>query len=114
MQTRAVAKYIRISPTKARQVIDLIRGKSAKEAISILNLTPKKASHLVGKVLFSALANAQQKKAGINPEGLYVKEAYADDGPRLRRFRARAMGRTGPILKRTSHITIVMADREES
>lgn len=113
MQARAVAKYVRISPRKARQVIDLIRGKRANEAISLLNLTPKKASHLVGKVLLSALANAQQKEAGLNPEELYVREAYANGGPTLRRFRARAMGRAGPILKRTSHITVVVEDREE-
>lgn len=110
MQARAVAKYVRISPRKVRQVIDLIRGKSTKEAVDILNFTPKKASHLVGKVLSSAMANITQKQPKLNPEKLYVKEAYANGGPSLRRFRARARGRAGPILKRTSHITVVVGD----
>lgn len=112
MEARAVGRYLRISPTKARQVIDLIRGKSSKEAISILSLTQKKASYLVEKVLSSAMANAKQRDAGIDPERLYIKEAYVDEGPRLRRFRARAMGRASRIIRRTSHITILVADRE--
>jgi large subunit ribosomal protein L22 len=108
MEARAVAKYVRISPRKARQVVDLIRRRSVVEAIDILSFTPKKAALLVKKVLESAVANIQQREKRVSKESLYIKEAFVDGGPTLKRFRARAMGRVGRILKRTSHITIIV------
>ena len=111
MEAKAVAKYVRISPRKARQVIDLIRGKKAKEAINTLKFTPKKAAGIIGKVLKSALANAGQKSSEIEQEKLFILKAFVGQGPTLKRFRMRALGRATPIHKRTSHITIVIGDK---
>lgn len=112
MEARAVARYIRISPQKARQVVDLIRRRNVVEAMNILNFTPKKAAPLVRKVLDSAVANLLHKEKRVSKENLYIKEAFVDGGPTLKRFRARAMGRVGRILKRTSHITIIVSQIE--
>lgn len=112
MEARAKAKYIRISPRKARQVVDLIRKKNVVEAMNILSFTPKKAALIVKKVLGSAIANAMQMEKKISHEDLYIKKAFVDGGPILKRFRARAMGRVARILKRTSHITIVLSKTE--
>ena len=103
----AVAKYIRISPSKVGVVLDLIRGKSYAEAVAILENTPKAASLSVKKVLNSAAANAEVNK-GMNKSDLYVAECYADQGPTLKRVMPRAQGRAYRILKRTSHITVVL------
>jgi len=107
MEIRAIAKYIRISPQKARLVVDLVRGKKVDEALSVLSLTRKKSAGIVAKVVNSAFANAR-----INPHVdekiLYVKRAFVDQGPSLKRFRARAQGRAASIKKRTSHITVVL------
>ncbi len=110
MEARAVAKYVRISPYKARLVVDLIRGKPVSEALNILNFTPKKAARLVKKVLESAIANAEHNYQ-MDPDRLYVKRAYVDEGPRLKRIWPRAFGRASRILKRTSHITIVVEEK---
>ncbi len=110
MEARAVAKYIRISPYKARLVVDLIRGKPVSEALSILTFTPKKAAKLVKKVLESAIANAEHNYQ-MDPDRLYVKRAFVDEGPRLKRIWPRAFGRASRILKRTSHITIVVEEK---
>lgn len=107
MESRAVARYVRISPTKARMVTRTVSGKKANEALSILKFVPKKAARLVSKVIYSALANAVQNPK-IDVDTLYVKKIFVDDGPRLKRWRARAMGRANRILKRTSHITVVL------
>ena len=104
---RAVAKYIRISSSKVRIVIDLIRGKSVAEARAILMNTPKAATEPVLKLLNSAVANAENNLE-MAADSLYIAEAYADQGPTLRRFRPRAQGRATRIRKRTSHITIVL------
>ncbi len=112
MEAKAIAKYVRISPRKARQVIDLIRGKDVQEATAILNNTPKKASRLIGKVLKSAVANAENNY-DMFVEELSVAEAFIDEGPTMKRFRARAMGQASPINKRTSHISIVVSDNKE-
>jgi large subunit ribosomal protein L22 len=109
-QTRARAKYIRIAPRKVRLVVDLIRGKRVAEAFAILKLTPKKASPVVEKVLKSAVANAQNNH-NMDVNRLYVKEAYVDPGPTLKRFHPRAQGRAYSIMKRTSHITVVVAEK---
>ena len=107
MEARAVAKYIRMSPQKVRLVVDLVRGKKVAEARQILLYTRKYAAGPVGKVLNSALANAKQNP-NIDESILFVKEAFVDQGPSLKRWRARAQGRAASIKKRTSHITIVL------
>ncbi|AKG72983.1 50S ribosomal protein L22 [Salinicoccus halodurans] len=109
MQAKAVAKTVRIAPRKARMVLDLIRGKEVGEAIAILNLTNKRTSPVVEKVLKSAVANAEHNY-DMDIENLVVSEAYADEGPTLKRFRPRAQGRATKINKRTSHITIVVSE----
>jgi len=107
MEARAVAKYIRISPQKARLVVDLIRGKKVEEAEKILSYTRKYGAYLVGKVLKSALANARQNP-NIDENILFVKGVYVDQGPALKRWRARAQGRAAAIKKRKGHITVVL------
>jgi large subunit ribosomal protein L22 len=104
---RAIARYVRISSRKVKIVIDLIRGKSVKEAQAILMFTPKAASEPVAKLLKSAIANAENN-LDLSADTLYVAEAYANQGPTLKRFTPRAQGRATPIRKRTSHITIVL------
>ncbi|MEZ0117994.1 50S ribosomal protein L22 [Heyndrickxia coagulans] len=112
MQAKAVAKTVRIAPRKARLVIDLIRGKQVGEALSILKFTPKAASPVIEKVLNSAIANAEHNY-DMDANDLVVEMAYVDEGPTLKRFRPRAMGRASQINKRTSHITIVVSDQKE-
>ncbi|EHS7200320.1 50S ribosomal protein L22 [Staphylococcus pseudintermedius] len=112
MEAKAVARTIRIAPRKVRLVLDLIRGKDVREAVAILKLTNKASSPVVEKLLMSALANAEHNY-GMNTDQLVVKEAYANEGPTLKRFRPRAQGRASAINKRTSHITIVVSDRQE-
>ncbi len=110
-EVRATAKYIPVSPQKVRLVLDLVRGKDVDEALSILEFTPKRAARYVAKVIKSAIANAEEN-FGLAREDLYIAEIYADDGPTLKRGRAGARGRFKPILKRTSHITVVLAEYE--
>ena len=104
---KAVARYIRISPYKVRIVLDIIRGKGYKEAVAILENTPKAASEPVKKVLMSAAANAENN-LGLSKDNLYVAACFADQGPTLKRVMPRAQGRAFRILKRTSHITVVL------
>ena len=110
MESKAIAKMVRIAPRKARLVIDLIRGKQVGEAIAILNLTPKAASTPTLKVLKSAISNAEHNY-NMDVNKLYVKSAMVFEGPTLKRFRARAKGSASSIMKRTSHITIVVAEK---
>jgi large subunit ribosomal protein L22 len=112
MEARAVAKFVRVSPFKARRVVDLIRGKHVNEARRILALSSYGASRPVGKLLESAVSNASQKP-GVVPENLFVVRAFVDEGPTLRRWRPRALGRATRIRKRTSHITVVVGTTEE-
>ena len=107
METRAIAKYVRISPQKARLVVDLIRGKKIEEAQRALAFTRKKAAGIVEKVLKSAIANAAQNP-NIDEKILYVKEIFVGQGPTLKRWRARAQGRAAMIKKRMSHITVIL------
>ena len=111
MEAKAIAKGVRIAPRKARLVIDLIRGKDVAEAKTILANLNKEASRLISKVLNSAVANATNNLE-LNEENLYVKEAYINEGKTLKRGRAGAKGRPDPILKRSSHITVVVADKK--
>jgi large subunit ribosomal protein L22 len=108
---KASARYVRVSPTKARRVVDLVRGRSAREALDILRFAPQAASEDVYKVVASAVANAGHNR-GLDPSTLWVGEAYVDEGPTLKRIRPRAQGRAYRIRKRTSHITIVVESRE--
>jgi len=107
MEARATARYVRISPRKARRVVDLIRGTHVLEAQRRLQFSPLGASRTVAKVLKSAVANAEQSP-GIIEENLVVKRGWVDEGPTLKRFRPRAYGRATQIRKRTSHITLVV------
>lgn len=106
----AVARYVHISPTKARRVIDLVRGKSVSEALDILRWAPQDASEPVAKVIASAAANAQNNE-GLDPATLIVATVYADGGPTAKRIRPRAQGRAYRIRKRTSHITVIVESR---
>jgi len=112
MQAKAVARTVRIAPRKARLVLDLIRGKQVGEAVAILKLTPKASSPIIEKVLKSALANAEHNYE-MDVNNLVVSQAYANEGPTLKRFRPRAQGRASAINKRTSHITIVLSEKKE-
>ncbi len=107
MESKAVAKYVRISPLKVRTVTRPVSGKKVNEALNILKFVPKKAARLVSKVIYSALANAAQNPK-IDVDTLYIKKIFVDDGPRLKRWRPRSMGRANRIIKRTSHITVVL------
>ncbi len=113
MEARAVARYARVSPRKARLMVDLIRGKDVTEARSVLRFTPRGAAEVVEKVLLSAVANAE-KNLKIKPDTLYVSATFVDEGPTLKRIRPRAQGRAFRINKRTSHITVVVKQREEA
>ena len=106
-EVRATAKYVRVSPGKARLVIDLIRGKKVDEALAILMYTPKAAAPVVEKLLLSAIANAENNLS-MDRSSLYVAEVFANPGPTLKRYVARSRGSASPMLKRTSHITIVL------
>jgi len=107
MEVRAQGKYVRIAPRKARYVIDMVRGKKVGEALDTLRFTPKKAARLVHKLLNSAVANAEQRP-DVDVDSLFIKRIYVDEGPVLKRWQPRAMGRATRILKRTSHITVVL------
>lgn len=108
---RATLMYSRISSTKVRIVLDLIKGKDVKEAFGILKYTPKAASPILTKLLKSAVANAENNN-NLNIDDLYVAECYANQGPTLKRIMPRAQGRANRILKRTSHITLVVKEKK--
>ena len=111
METRAIQRYVRITPRKCNQVLELIRGQSVEQAQTTLEFTPKLGARIVQKVLKSAVANALH--AGkVRLEDLYVKEAVVGAGPTLKRWLPRAQGRATPLLKRTSHVQVTVATRE--
>ncbi len=110
-EARASLKYIRISPSKAQQVIDLVRGKDVDEAINILAFTQKAAARIIYKLVNSVVANAETNH-NLRRDALYIAEAYVNQGPTMKRIRPRAMGRASKIRKRSSHITIVVQERE--
>jgi large subunit ribosomal protein L22 len=109
METQAVAKYLRGSPRKMRLSADLVRGKKVEEALNILSAIPKAGARDVSQVVRSALANARQNKS-IDVDTLFIKTIYVNQGPTLKRFRPRPMGRAGRIRKRTCHITVVLSE----
>ena len=108
----ATARYVRVTPMKARRVIDLVRGKSVAEALAILKYAPQGAAEPVAKVVASAAANAENN-FGLDPRTLVISAAYANEGPTIRRFQPRAQGRAFMIRKRTSHITVVVESQKE-
>lgn len=111
MEARAQARYVRLAPRKARAVVDLIRNKNLDEALSILRYTPRGAATAVAKVVNSAAANAENNFE-MNRGALFIDQAYVDEGPTMKRVRPRARGRRTLILKRTSHITVVVKERK--
>lgn len=110
MEARAIAKFVRIAPRKAQQVVDIVRGKQVDEALAILKFTPKAAAPIVYKLIQSAVANAENNN-NMDREKLFVAEIYANQGPTMKRFRPRAMGRATTIRKRTSHIGVVVKEK---
>lgn len=112
MQVRAVTKYIRISPLKVRQVIDLVRGKPVDRALAMLNYMPQKAAREVARTIKSAAANAEHN-FDLDPAALTIATIYADQGPSLKRYMPRARGRIDQIRKPTTHITVIVDDGEE-
>lgn len=110
MQAKASSNYVRIAPRKVQLVIDLIRGKEIGDAIAILRHTPKAASPVLEKLLNSAIANAEHNYS-MDTSNLFISEAFVNQGPTMRRFRPRAMGRASRINKRTSHITLVVSEK---
>jgi large subunit ribosomal protein L22 len=112
VESRATTKYLRIAPRKMRLVVDMIRGQRIEQALGILEFTTKRAARLVAKTVKSAVANAETTQ-NVDVDQLYVKRAYVDEGPTLKRFIPRAHGRATSIAKRTSHVTIVVDEREQ-
>jgi len=110
-EARAILRYVRVPPRKARAVIDLIRGQPVPHALTTLKYTPRAAAKVVEKLLRSAVANAEQKEMG-DSEAMWVSQAYVNGGPTFKRFQPRAMGRAFTIHKRTSHITVIVAAPE--
>jgi large subunit ribosomal protein L22 len=112
MEAKASAKFVRLAPRKARRAVELIRGQHVTEARRILQFSALGASGTIRKVLDSAVANAE-RTPGVIPENLFVARAYVDEGPTLKRWRPRAMGRATRVLRRTSHITVIVGTRGE-
>ena len=112
MEVRARLSHLQASPQKVRLVVDLIRGKDVEEAATILKMLRKAAARPVAKLLRSAISNAENREQGVDVGRLYVKEAFVDGGPTLKRIRANTMGRAFRILKRQSHVTITLDTRK--
>lgn len=116
MEAKAQARYVRVTPRKARRVVDLVRGKRVGEAVAVLEFAPQAASEPVRKVVLSAVANARQAadraSEPFDEDDLVVRTAYVDEGPTMKRFRPRAQGRAYRINKRTSHITVVVGEAD--
>ena len=117
MEAKAIARHLRVTPMKARRVVDLVRGKQATEALAILKFAQQGASEPVYKLVASAVANARVKadREGVafNEDALFISEAYVDEGPTMKRFQPRAQGRAFRINKRTSHVTVVVATEDK-
>jgi len=111
METRASTRFVRISPQKARLVVDMIRGRKVEEALSVLDFTPKKAARIVAKTLRSAVANAEDTK-NVDVDELIVTRCWVDEGPTLKRMLPRAQGRATRINKRSSHITVIVDEKQ--
>lgn len=110
MEARAIAKYIRVSPRKVRLLTRELKGKRAGDALNLLAFAPQKGAPILRKLINSAVSNASQK-TNVDVDNLYIKTIYADEGPTLKRFRPRAMGRATRIRRRTSHLTVVLDEK---
>ena len=110
METRAVARFVRMSPRKVRLIMDQIRGKKVEEALNMLSFSPQKGARILKKLIRSAVANAEQN-ASMDVDSLFIKQIFADEGPTLKRWRPRALGRATRIRKRTSHLTVVLDEK---
>jgi large subunit ribosomal protein L22 len=108
MEVKAISKYVRISPQKVRMLVDAVKGKPVESALEMLRFMPQKAAYIVEKLIRSAVANADQHP-DVDVDSLVIRNIVADQGPTLKRFRAKARGRGTRILKRTAHITVVLA-----
>ena len=111
MEVKAVARFVRLSPRKARLIMDQIRGKQVEEAINLLSFAPQKSAFIIKKLVNSAVSNVEQNTE-LDVDKLYIKRVFADQGPSLKRFRPRALGRASRIRKRTSHLTVVLEEKE--
>lgn len=112
MAVKSVGRYVKVSPRKARLVIDMIRGRYVQEALDILRHTPKAVAKTIEKIVTVGVANAENNEdLDLDIDTLYIKEAYVDQGPTMKRFRPRAMGRATRIRKRTSHITVILDEK---
>lgn len=118
MKAKAQARYIRVTPQKARRIVNAIRGKDATDALNLLRFAPQAVATDVSKIVVSALANAQQAATAagetFNEADMVIDECFVDEGPTMKRYRPRAQGRGARILKRSSHITVIVADKEEA
>jgi large subunit ribosomal protein L22 len=112
MEAKAVAKYVRVSPSKIRQLVSAVKGCNVGQALDLLDYTPRPVAKTVGKLIRSAVSNAVNMEGRLEVDDLYIKELSVGDGPRMKRWVPRARGRATPIIKRTSHITVVVAERE--
>ncbi len=110
METRAAARFIRISPRKIRLIMDQVRGKRAEEALNMLAFAPQKGARILNKLIQSAVSNAEQD-TNVDVDALYIKRIYADEGPTIKRWRPRAQGRATRIRKRTSHLTVILDEK---
>lgn len=114
MEARATAKYVGVSPRKIRQLVDEVRGADVGSALDLLDYTSRPVAKTVSKLIRSAVANAVNKEGRVEVDDLYIKELNVGDGPRLKRWVPRARGRATPIIKRSSHITVVVAERKSA
>jgi large subunit ribosomal protein L22 len=111
MESKAILRYARITPRKARRVVDLIKGKKAGEALISLRFMPYRGARFIEKILKSAMANAEQKNANVDAESMVISGAYVDQGPTMKRMEPRAMGRANVIKKRSCHITVILTEK---
>lgn len=118
VEAKAQARYVRVTPQKARRIVNVVRGQRAVDALDTLRFAPQAVAETVSKVVASAMANARVKAEAAGDKydegNLFILEAYVDEGPTMKRFQPRAQGRAGRILKRTSHITVVIGEKEDA
>ena len=113
VESKAIMKFVRVTPRKARRVVDLVRGRRAGDAMVSLRFMPYRAAKTIEKILKSAMSNAENKSTGVDPEEMVISKVFVDVGPTMKRMRARAMGRANIIKKRTSHITLHLTGSAE-
>jgi large subunit ribosomal protein L22 len=111
MESKAILRHAKITPRKARRVVDLIKGKKAGEALISLRFMPYRGARFIEKILKSAMANAEQKNANVDTESMVISGAYVDQGPTMKRMEPRAMGRANVIKKRSCHITVILTEK---